>query len=103
MPADVQVALYRIAQEAMNNMAKHSGASQATVSLRCGPEQIEICICDDGRGFDPSHMSPEHMGLGIMHERAEAIGATLMIDSEIGHGTRIALLWQDREQAKGEG
>ncbi|MBL7065099.1 MAG: GAF domain-containing protein [Anaerolineae bacterium] len=104
LPPDVKVALYRIAQEALNNVAKHAGASQATVSLRCaspfpsdfGGEQrggVELRISDDGRGFDPDSIPPDHLGVGIMRERAEAIGATLTVESEIGHGTEVMVVW----------
>jgi signal transduction histidine kinase len=93
LPLDVKVALYRIAHEALNNVAKHAGASQATVSLRCQPERVELRVSDDGRGFDPEGIPPESLGLGIMRERAEAIGAALEIESQIGQGTRVVVLW----------
>jgi PAS domain S-box-containing protein len=95
LPAGVKVALYRIAHEALNNVAKHAGASQATVNLRCRPEQVELHVSDDGRGFDPEGIPPESLGLGIMRERAEAIGATLTVESEIGRGTQVVVVWTD--------
>ncbi len=98
LPPEVQVALYRVAQEALNNLAKHAGASQARVSLHSQPEQVELRISDDGRGFDPEGISPESLGLGIMRERAEAIGAALRIESQIGQGTRITLVWPHTER-----
>jgi signal transduction histidine kinase/ligand-binding sensor domain-containing protein len=94
MPPDVKVALYRIAQEALNNVAKHSGAGQATVRLCCGPERVALHVTDDGRGFDVDAIPPDHLGVGIMRERAEAIGATLTIESEIGQGTEVTLVWE---------
>lgn len=100
-PPDVKVALYRIAQEALNNMAKHAGAGRATIGLRCveiAEEQekgVELRISDDGRGFDPARVSSDHLGLGIMRERAEAIGAALTIDSAIGRGTQVTVVWID--------
>ncbi|MBN1135054.1 MAG: GAF domain-containing protein [Anaerolineae bacterium] len=105
LPPDVQVNLYRIAQEALSNIAKHSGASHATVSLRClshadsageGQEAaapIELSIADDGRGFDLTAVQPDSLGLGIMRERAEGIGAKLTIRSQIGQGTQVTVLW----------
>jgi signal transduction histidine kinase/ligand-binding sensor domain-containing protein len=93
MGLDVKVALYRIAQEALNNVAKHSGASQATVRLCCGPEKVALHVADDGRGFDVDAIPPEHLGVGIMRERAEAIGADLTVDSEPGHGTEVSVVW----------
>jgi signal transduction histidine kinase len=93
LPVDVKLALYRIAQEGLNNVAKHAGASQAEVSLNCQRDRVELLVRDDGRGFDRQDVSPEHLGLGIMQERAEAVGAGLGIDSEIGHGTQITVVW----------
>ena len=95
-PPDVHVALYRITQEALNNVVKHSKASQVTVSLQCQPDNggVELCISDDGRGFDPTRIPSGHLGVGIMHERARAIGATLEIESELGSGARIVTRWK---------
>ena len=98
---EVKVALYRIAQEALNNVAKHAEASQATVRLRYIPPDIgrergravELHIRDDGRGFDPEGIPPESLGLSIMRERAEAIGATLTVESGVGRGTEVVLRW----------
>ena len=92
-PPDVQIAFYRIAQEALNNIARHAGASQVHVRLRCQPGWIELHISDDGQGFDPTAVSSEHLGLRIMRERAEAIGATLRVNSQPGAGTQILLVW----------
>jgi nitrate/nitrite-specific signal transduction histidine kinase len=90
---DIQVALYRIAQEALNNVAKHAGASQATVSLDCQPGGGKLCISDDGQGFDLEAIPRESLGLGIMRERAEAVDATLTVESEIGRGTQVTVVW----------
>jgi signal transduction histidine kinase len=92
---DVKVALYRIAQEALNNVAKHAGASQVTVGLRCEPDGVKLQVSDDGRGFDVSSIPPDHLGVGIMRERAEAVGATLEIESQVGQGTRVTVVWSD--------
>jgi signal transduction histidine kinase len=108
LPPDVHVALYRIAQEALNNVVKHAQASQVTVSLRCtafAPSsspfdgekcggQIELCIVDDGRGFDPASVPQDRLGLGIIRERAESIGASLTIESGPGLGTRVQVVWR---------
>jgi PAS domain S-box-containing protein len=93
LPPDVQVALYRITQEALNNVAKHAKANQAVVNLRCQSEQVELHIEDDGCGFELGNVSPEHLGLGIMHERAETIGATLKLQSRPAQGTQIDVVW----------
>jgi nitrate/nitrite-specific signal transduction histidine kinase len=100
LPSEVKVAFYRIVQEALNNVAKHAGASHAAVSLQCrSPDgtgragRVELRISDDGRGFDPTCIPPDHLGVSIMHERAEAIGATLTVESEEGRGTEITVVW----------
>lgn len=94
LPGDVQVSLYRTAQEALNNVAKHAQANQAIVSLNCQPNQIYLSISDDGRGFAFKSVTPDNLGLTIMHERAEAIGAELEIKSEIGQGTNVVVVWK---------
>ena len=93
LPPDVQVAVYRIAQEALNNAAKHAQASQVQAGLHCRPDQVALSISDDGRGFDVARIPAGHFGVGIMHERAAAIGATLTVESEVGHGTRVEVVW----------
>jgi signal transduction histidine kinase len=92
-PPEVKVALYRIAQETLNNMAKHAQANQAWVNLCCQPEGVVLQIRDDGCGFDPDCIPPNHLGLGIMQERAKAVGATLSIESQPGHGAQIRVTW----------
>jgi signal transduction histidine kinase len=97
LPAEVGVALYRIAQEALNNVAKHSGAEHAHVTLReCGDDEFpvfELVVADDGCGFDPDVVRPGSLGLGIMTERAETIGARLEVGSVPGEGTRVRVVW----------
>ncbi len=95
LPSAVHVSLYRIAQEALNNVVKHAHASQVTVGLLSGGERVELSITDDGRGFDPGCVLPDRLGLGIMRERAQAIGATLTIESAPAHGTRVTIVWEE--------
>ncbi len=120
LPPDVHVTLYRIAQEALNNVVKHARATQVEVTLRCTPrlpgpdtgvrgeaeellseeereQWVELCVCDNGRGFDQGVVPPDRLGLGIMHERAQAIGAQLTIESERGVGTRVRVVWVEDE------
>jgi len=97
-PPDVKEVFYRVAQEALNNINKHAEATQVSIHLQRGEEQARMEIRDNGRGFDPQAVSPEHLGLGIMCERAEAIGAKIEIHSETGAGTRIELLWKDGQE-----
>lgn len=100
LPMDIKVALFRITQEALNNIAKHSGANQVDIAMSCfGGESGKACcvllsIRDDGRGFDPGEVTGEHLGLGIMRERAEAINAVFTVHSKIGEGTEIRVLWE---------
>jgi signal transduction histidine kinase len=93
---EVQIGLYRIAQEALNNMAKHAGASGASIHLRRRPQGVDLHLIDNGRGFDPTQTPPGHLGLGIMHERARAIGARLRIVSRLGDGTQVHVRWRGR-------
>jgi nitrate/nitrite-specific signal transduction histidine kinase len=101
---DVHVALYRIAQEALNNVVKHAQADHVKVVFKCVSTvpprsvpfewdvqrgQVELCICDDGRGFDPSDVPSDRLGLGIIRERAQSIGAALEIGTLPGRGTQI--------------
>ncbi len=91
---EVKLVFYRIAQEAMNNVAKHAGSRQVDLHLICQPGQLSMLIKDDGLGFDPSTITPEHLGIAIMRERANSIGANLKIESQIGQGTTIELVWK---------
>ena len=74
-------------------MTKHAQASQVEVSLNNQPDQVMLSIGDNGRGFDPNHIPPGHFGVGIMRERAEAIGAALEINSQPGQGTEVVVIW----------
>ena len=94
IPPDVKVGLYRIVQEALNNIAKHAGASQVTLALRTWRKGLELTIADNGRGFDPSGISSDHLGLKIMSERCREIGVSLSVDSQIGTGTKIVARWE---------
>lgn len=91
LPNEVQVALYRLCQEGLSNIARHAGASQVDIYLNYEPDAVELRIRDDGRGFDPDKTPPGHYGLSMMRERAAAIGAKLSITSQPGHGTEIII------------
>jgi signal transduction histidine kinase len=92
---EVKVALYRIAQEALNNVAKHSGAKRAKVKLFCQPSRITLAIRDDGKGFNTNQTLPQSLGLNIMRERAREIGASIMVTSEVGRGTDVVVVWEN--------
>jgi PAS domain S-box-containing protein len=91
MPPEPQVALYRIAQEALNNVMKHSGAHNAWIRLHHATPHLCMEIRDDGRGFDLQQTNHEHLGLLIMRERAQSIAAELDVTSMPGRGTSIAV------------
>jgi PAS domain S-box-containing protein len=101
VPVDVKVALYRIAQEALNNIVKHSGASRAQVSLLGQPHVVTLQIIDNGRGFDMSRVAAGSFGLSNMKERAGQIGASLHIESNIDGGTRVTVDWHDNAWRNG--
>jgi PAS domain S-box-containing protein len=93
LPPDVQIALYRIAQEALNNIDKHARAEQVIVRVSTRDDGVELLISDNGEGFHVSEVSATSLGLGIMRERAESVGASLKIESRQGIGTRIIVNW----------
>jgi len=95
LPSDVQVTLYRLCQEGLNNIAKHAGASRVDVQLQIKTGVVELHIQDDGRGFDPDQTPPGHYGLSMMRERATAVGAALFITSQPEHGTEIVIRWAE--------
>jgi signal transduction histidine kinase len=92
---NVQISLYRIAQEALNNIVKHAKATQAVVTLRLDGG-VWLSVADNGCGFDPSAVPPDHLGLKIMRERAETIHASLSIYSEPGEGTQVSVEWKEK-------
>ena len=87
---DVELAIYRIVQEATQNSFRHAGARSVTIGVEFRPRQLRVMVVDDGCGFDPTHVGD---GLGILgiRERAQALGGHLVITSQIGQGTRITL------------
>jgi signal transduction histidine kinase len=88
---DVQIAVYRITQEALNNIIRHASASIIHIVLRCTEARFVLTISDNGIGFDPHRPQPGHHGIAFMRERADLIGAHLMIGSQPGAGTILTL------------
>jgi PAS domain S-box-containing protein len=84
------LAIYRIAQQALANVAQHAEATTLHVRLMAGPP-AELLITDDGSGFDPGLVAAGHFGLTIMRERAESVGAEFSVDTAIGKGTTVRL------------
>lgn len=93
LPAEVQIAFYRVCQEALYNVAKHTKASEVEIHLKQEDAVIELRIRDNGEGFDPQQTFSGHYGLSIMRERAEAVGAVLAILSGVGSGTQLTMRW----------
>ncbi len=92
MPPDVQIAFYRIAQEALNNIVKHSRAKKAKVSLISDNQHVGLVVRDYGRGIDEEKQN-KGMGLSTMRERAEEIGADFEIVNMPGEGLTVTAMW----------
>ncbi len=95
LPATHEVAVFRIIQEALQNVQKHAVATSVVVSGRADLGSLRISVEDNGRGFDPLEVSKTHsrnLGLTSMRERAELIDAELRVTSSPGQGTTISLL-----------
>jgi signal transduction histidine kinase len=108
LPEEVQMNFYRIAQEALNNVVKHSQAKHVVVSLKDVPlpldangvsgREVTLVIQDDGVGFSSRHENSSHLGISIMRERAAAIQAFLSLESEPGYGTQVSLVWSNESE-----
>jgi signal transduction histidine kinase len=108
LPPDVQIALYRIAQEALNNVVRHSHAQRITVHLEVEPAvahdygqpwagEIRLNVSDNGRGFEPTAAAAQgRLGLVSLRERAAAVGATLLLSSQPGAGTQVCVIWSGK-------
>jgi signal transduction histidine kinase len=99
--------LYRIAQEALHNVVKHSAAKEVLVELQIGQDALELRIVDDGCGFVPAARTQEGLGLTSMRERVKIVGGQIAIQSTPGMGTRLGVRlpsrvdrhWPDASQA----
>lgn len=96
LPAEVEIVLFRITQEALTNVAKHAKASAVTVRLDYAPAQVALAVEDDGSGFDPRRMlrngeQPAGWGLLDIQERAALVGGTYRIESQPGQGTSVQI------------
>ena len=100
LPADVQVQLLHVVQEALANVRKHAQARHVRVRLTHQPHW-QIDVQDDGRGFDAAGDTPDdsHVGLRIMRERAAKVGAAVALESQPGRGTRVSVSLPDHEAA----
>lgn len=91
LPVRQEAGLYRIAQEALNNILRHAGATRVTVELRLGPDAVGLSVEDDGCGFDPDEVDQGRFGLVGLNERARLLDGRLQIQSSPGRGTRLQL------------
>jgi signal transduction histidine kinase len=94
LPAEVETALYRVAQEALTNVQKHARTNRAQITLARLPGKVRLEVKDEGRGFDPSAVSKsggpgERVGLQSMRERIAPFGGELKITSKSGAGTSL--------------
>jgi signal transduction histidine kinase len=93
LPYEVKLAFYRVAQEAFSNVAKHARARRARADLLMEGTTVIMSVRDDGRGFDVGQVAPACMGLRIMRERMEEVGAGLSLVSSPGQGTLVEASW----------
>jgi len=100
LPPEVQVAYYRIAQESLNNVFKYARATKVNVTLFLSPSEVRFEVCDNGIGFDTSTAKPTSLGMRIMRERAEAIGADFHLSSTPGSGTCVEVMWNENPNLK---
>jgi len=92
LPPATEITLFRIAQEALNNIAKHAGATGVTLTVEAGPDTVVLTIADNGRGFDTAARPvrpTSSLGMVSMRERAESISGQLRVESSPGEGTRV--------------
>lgn len=97
-PPEVKEMVYRITQEAFNNVAKHAAAKQVYLDLESRHDFVQLTLRDDGIGFNLEDQDQEGLGLGIMRERAEYLAAKIDIRSTIGQGTVINIVWKEKDQ-----
>jgi signal transduction histidine kinase len=94
MPEVVESAFFRVAQEALTNVAKHAGGKRVSVEFEEGDDSFRLTIADDGKGFDPKAIrASKEKGWGFltMQERAQAVGGKLHVESNSGKGTRVVV------------
>jgi signal transduction histidine kinase len=97
LPRHVSVALFRIAQEALQNVNRHSGATEAWVMLDMTADEVRLTVRDNGHGFDEATVTPEHFGLAMMRERGEDAAVEVTVDSVPGSGTTVTAVWRGSE------
>ena len=111
LPATLETALFRVAQEGLANVARHAQARQVELTLEWDERAVRLCLADDGQGFDVSEALTRakqggHLGLWSMRERVEQLGGRFAVESALGQGTRLKMTIprvseQDTGQASG--
>lgn len=92
LPSAVEQCIYRVAQEALENVSRHAAAKRAVLRLTADDDRITLTVSDDGQGFNPEMVDLEQrLGLRGMRERAEMVGGTLAVESGVGEGTTVTL------------
>src|ERR671917_312128 len=100
VPLEVEQALFRVAQDALANVAKHSGAGSVDVDLIYASGSMTLRVADDGRGFDPAKNPGEGFGLQSMNERLEKLGGRVEVESVPGKGTRVTCVCPLEDSSK---
>jgi signal transduction histidine kinase len=90
LPAEIEITIFRIIQEALVNVARHANAGEVAVRLVCRGGAVYLEIEDDGRGFDPSGIDQPSSGISDMQDRAYLVGGVVTVDSSPGAGTRVS-------------
>ncbi len=89
LPLDLEQALYRVAQEALSNVARHAEAESVAISLNMAPERVSLIVADNGRGFESAAVTASSLGLASMKQRLESVGGTLRVESRLAVGTSV--------------
>ncbi|MBP2477413.1 signal transduction histidine kinase [Crossiella equi] len=90
LATDVEVALYRVAQESLTNIAKHANATRTVLTLSYEDEAVLLDVVDNGEGFDPEESTVDGYGLSVMRQRLESVGGTLTVEATRNQGTAIS-------------
>lgn len=93
LPATMELAIFRVVQEALDNVREHARASQVQVSLELSPDRLTVTVVDNGMGFDASQpVAPgRRLGMVTMRDRAELLGGNLQVFSQPGQGVQVVL------------
>ncbi|HLY28802.1 MAG TPA: ATP-binding protein, partial [Aggregatilineales bacterium] len=102
LPPDVQFILYRVTQEALNNIVLHASATHVEITFKSHSGCVDLTIQDNGRGYDPMRIPLGHLGLSIMSDRIQSIGGVIETISQKGNGTLIKISWDRSQESEGD-